>query len=128
MIPDTATIIKRRHLATSIVRVGLAIWGAWLLVRTTDAVFDMVEAIALGRGTIGIGTVLYPVLPFVPWVIALAMHRPLVKWIVPPGERADLCPGCGYSLKNLNSPICPECGLTLRSAPAQAAAAKTPAR
>ena len=27
----------------------------------------------------------------------------------------NVCPKCGYSLKDLRSPICPECGTSLRS-------------
>ena len=34
----------------------------------------------------------------------------LVRWIVPYPPREATCPQCGYSLKNLKSPICPECG------------------
>ena len=48
-------------------------------------------------------------------VISLGSRR-LSRWLVPVPGAGTECPQCGYSLKNLNSPICPECGLSLRDA------------
>jgi hypothetical protein len=38
---------------------------------------------------------------------------PLSRWLVP-APKPGCCPRCGYSLKDLASPICPECGADLR--------------
>lgn len=38
----------------------------------------------------------------------------VVRWIVPYPAREATCAQCGYSLKNLKSPICPECGADVR--------------
>lgn len=46
----------------------------------------------------------------IPGVLLGLTSNRIARWIVPAGLRTDGCPHCGYSLKNLKSPICPECG------------------
>ena len=118
MIPDAATLARRRHTVTIIVRSFIALFGAW---------------IAWGA-VVGLGQILYPLfgsgidfffqavlnflfqhVPALLLIVALIVfEQRLVRWIVPTPRPDTSFPKCGYSLKDLKSPICPECGTSLR--------------
>jgi hypothetical protein len=118
MIPDPATIARRRHIATIVVRSLIVMYAGWVM-------YDLLgefkgTMLNLWSGGMGGGS-LY-VMSFAAslavGVISLAaiifFERTLVRWIVPMPRRDAGCPACGYSLKDLKSPICPECGTNLR--------------
>jgi len=121
MTPDPATIARRRHLVTVLLRaaiVVLAAWTAWeFCTGLVDALWNLYQ--------VGIVQPAYFVQPFmialprvVAVVVLLALQGRIVRWVVPMPSAEPGCPRCGYSLKNLRSPVCPECGLNLKgSAP-----------
>lgn len=119
-IPDRQTILWRRHLCVSVIRVGAAGWLVWIVIsqlrgqlfagRLSGGLTSFIDVFFLGM--------LYqlPVLVFA--LTALLFQHRIARWIIPDGFRVDVCPACGYSLKNLKSPICPECGSDVRPAAA----------
>jgi hypothetical protein len=119
MIPDPATIARRRHLVTIIVRSTIALFGAWILWGAVVAIGSVFQPIYGGSiqyfvpAFLGFLTNEIPPLLLVVALVLFEKH--LVRWIVPMPPRHPGCPTCGYSLKDLKSPICPECGTNLRS-------------
>lgn len=118
-IPDRQTILWRRHLCVSVIRVGAAGYLGWsVLIEVSNVVnvllfnplFNLLDNFAFGLLS------RLPVFAFA--LAALVFQRRIARWIIPDGFRVDVCPACGYSLKNLNSPICPECGSDVRPAAA----------
>lgn len=109
---------SRRHLATCLYRAALlvlALWWAWAFA------IDLLDLLAalLNISSDSVVYVLQRVLwTHVPRIAALLalflLERRLIHWVVPL-PRTDLCPRCGYSIKNLRTPICPECGTSLKS-------------
>jgi hypothetical protein len=115
--PSVDLILRRRHLVLVLLRAaaaGLVIYG---LVGAGGVLRDLPNR-NLGGGLFVIfaAQLLQPVLAYLGTGLALGvLSRRLAAWIVPAGLRMDGCPQCGYSLKNLKSPICPECGADVRS-------------
>ena len=123
MIPDPATIAKRRHTVRIVLRSLTALYGAWVcFVLATETlphlishanylidfgfVQDFMHFLGFFAGDV----------PRVLFLVALVLcERRLASWIVPVGRAENLCLNCGYSLKDLKSPICPECGTNLRT-------------
>ena len=108
MFPDPATIARRRHLAVIGVRAAM-VGSVFVFVYRVSDVFSegLATLTAPPAATVG-----YKLGLNIGW-LALAgllwlIERPLVKWLVPPPQPG--CPNCGYSLRNLKTPICPECG------------------
>lgn len=109
---------SRRHLATCLYRGAfliLAFWCAW------DFALELLNLLAAMYE--GWGNGIANILPRIVWnhppriaalVALFLLERRLINWVVSL-PRTDLCPKCGYSLKNLRSPICPECGTSLKS-------------
>ena len=116
MNPDLATIARRRHLMTIMLRVGLLVWVGYSAVLTIDMLVGNIDGFVMG----GVGAVLFSlVIPLACRLalvgVVLLVERPLVRWLVPVSVGGEnVCPKCGYSLKNLKSPVCPECGMNLR--------------
>lgn len=110
MLPPAETILRRRHTARTCVRVAALLCVARSISSLADSISGVTfpdiftaQSYAIDRGfPIGIWL-------FVAAVLIVA-ERPLTRWLIPAGSPANLCLNCGYSLKNLKSPICPECG------------------
>ena len=121
MIPDAATIARRRHFVTMIVRfliVAYAVWCCYLFATSTLRSLILTPLWA-DYGVLNTLRNEWPVaagdlMRLVILVLAIVLESRLVRWIVPIPGRHPGCPKCGYSLKDLNSPICPECGTSLR--------------
>ncbi len=117
MNPDMATIARRRHLMTIALRVVVAVWVAYSIWHTVDMLLGNISGFVMA----GIGGLVYelcvPLLGRLGLAAALVfLEKPLVRWLVPISVGGDnACPKCGYSLKNLKSPVCPECGMNLRA-------------
>lgn len=97
-----------------IVRAGVVVfgfWGLWACARQATYPLTCVlrgDWAQAAPALIDLLTVTGPVL-----LLAAALvlcEGKLVRWIVPFPPREATCAQCGYSLKNLKSPICPECG------------------
>lgn len=122
MIPDFATIARRRHTVTIIVRACIVAYGVWCCYQVaigpiSDSRIDRELVEQLGndrvhpdrqRAGVRISFLCLDCWP--PFSgrnggssIGSSPHRP-----------DTFCPKCGYSLKDLKSPICPECGTNLR--------------
>jgi hypothetical protein len=116
MTPDLGTIAQRRHLVTIFLRVGVLVWVCYSLTLSIDMLAGNIDGFAMG----GVMAVIFSLAIPLACRCALAgavllMERPLVRWLVPvSGMGEHACPKCGYSLKNLKSPVCPECGMDLR--------------
>jgi hypothetical protein len=127
MIPDPVTVARRRHVATCLARAGLVLWGLWVSLRAAGAVWDFVQLAMIGNP---VQVLVHPLLGALGdlgiWAVALLLHGRIVRWVVPMGKPADVCPRCGYSLRNLRGGVCPECGLDL-AAGGQAAGSAGPA-
>jgi hypothetical protein len=119
MIPDAATIARRRHLVTIIARSLIALFGAWVALGAVAGIGQIFQPIYSGGIQFlvpGIWNFLTTDVPQLLLVAALfLLEQRLVRWIVPMPSRHAACPTCGYSLKDLKSPICPECGTSLRA-------------
>ncbi len=118
-IPDRQTILWRRHLCVSVIRVGAAGLIVWAALGQSR---DVLSAVAFNPIT-GLGqNIALAMLNQLPLIaiaaFVLIFQRRIARWIIPDGFRVDVCPACGYSLKNLKSPICPECGSDVRPAAA----------
>ena len=118
MIPDPATIARRRHLVTIIVRSLIALFGAWVLWGAAVGLGAVLQPMYMGGPEYLVAGLWNFLAGYVPsLLLALVMfffEKRLVRWIVPTGDSGQLCSKCGYSLKDLKSPICPECGTNLR--------------
>jgi len=110
MSPSADTILRRRHTAQTGLRVGVALCVTKAIWTLADAlsgidVFDPLSGVQLAFDN---------GLPILLWLgsgaALIAFERPLVRWLVPRVAGGHVCLNCGYSLKNLRSPICPECG------------------
>lgn len=115
---DVATVARRRHTATMLLRAALLLWIGYTAVQLVQALIAAVQGI-LGGGY-PIGAFVYEVVIPLVFRIALAaavmlIEGPLVRWLVPIGQRENSCPRCGYALKDLKSPVCPECGLNMQA-------------
>jgi hypothetical protein len=109
-VSRAAETARRRHAARTWVRVAAL----------------LCLARALWIGSDAMGGIVFPSLPtaiqhlidngfaILVWVAAGAglvlFERLLVRWLIPSAGTGAECGNCGYSLKNLKSPICPECG------------------
>lgn len=119
MTPDAATLARRRHTATIIVRSLIAMFAAWMLWGAVVGLGTILQPMLEGgvaylfQGLWNFLTLHVPVLILVAAMVLLEQR--LVRWIVPVPGPDHLCPTCGYSLRDLESPICPECGTSLRS-------------
>lgn len=114
MIPDFPTIARRRHIATMIVRSCIVAYAAWAIYKIVPVLWSVILGAMQGGGWVyfqNVGVV--PVLMCVLALVFFGVERWVVRWIVPLPAREQACPKCGYSLKNLKSPICPECGTDL---------------
>ncbi len=118
MIPDSATITRRRHTATIFVRSGIVLFAVWILWGATSWTGQTLQQISESGISNIFGITLFFLLQFVPSLLVLTamvmFHGHVVRWIVPTPRPDHICPKCGYSLKDLKSPICPECGTNLR--------------
>lgn len=114
MIPDFPTIARRRHIATIIVRSCIVVFAAWSLYKLIPVVWASIMSAAQGGSLVYFqNSGVVPLLMCVLAIIFAGVERWVVRWIVPLPARELACPKCGYSLKNLKSPICPECGTDL---------------
>lgn len=114
MAIDIETISRQRHTCLIVLRMA-----AVALVLTGALVAGLNFQSRIGRFT-GFDYVGVPVLAILAtfWAPAAVLAfggRGIARWIVPVPSPVGTCPQCGYSLKNLKSPICPECGLSLRA-------------
>ncbi len=115
MTPPIDTVLRRRHIALMALRaaaVGLIVYGVVSDQHSIQNVFSTALHGQLNLGTI-IDLFARPMRLVLPGLVLALASRRLAAWIVPAGGaglRADGCPHCGYSVKNLKSPICPECG------------------
>lgn len=101
-----------------LVSVGMAI--AAFTISLSSAAQSALGTNAAGLGGFFPGTnwalvVLAAVLGAGHWLfLALGLRffeKRLIRWLVPNTVVAkNICPACGYNVKNLNSPVCPECG------------------
>lgn len=94
-----------------VVRALAALFAVWVAQQSFgDLSGGIYEALTNGA----VGTLILAVVTHLPLillaVVTLLGSRALANWIVPYPAREATCPQCGYSLKNLKSPICPECG------------------
>lgn len=110
MVPDAATIARRRHLLRTVLRcVALGL----LLVFAAPVVASV--AVALINNSIFREFFLIRVLEWGSFLLAgillLIFEKRLVAWLVPLGSHR--CPQCDYFLVSLVEPRCPECGLPL---------------
>jgi hypothetical protein len=111
-----ADVVRRRHLARTWVRVAALLCVAKSLWNAADAMDGVIlpYLATAFQGVIDHG------FPITIWlgagVLLVLFERPLVRWLVPAGSPDHTCLNCGYSLKNLKSPICPECGADVRPA------------
>jgi hypothetical protein len=116
MNPDLITIARRRHLMTIMLRVAVLVWVAYSVWHAVDGLLGNISGFVMA----GIGGLVYElVLPLMGRLFLAAalvfLEKPLVRWLVPASAGGEnTCPKCGYSLKNLKSPVCPECGMNLR--------------
>jgi hypothetical protein len=119
MIPDAATIARRRHTVTMILRTVVVLfagWVAWTVAISTGQTFQQMYTTGPGNAPGIFINLLLLAGPEIALVVVLVMlEGRLIRWIVPMPSRHPGCPKCGYSLKDLNSPICPECGTNLRA-------------
>lgn len=128
-IPDRQTILWRRHLCVSVIRVGAAGWLAWTVLEQLSQAFVALVLDDLANVTRNfLNSVLFQLAPVSLAVAVLIFQHRIARWIIPDGFRVDVCPACGYSLKNLKSPICPECGSDVRPAAAPVPPAPASAR
>lgn len=120
MIPDAATIVRRRHTVTMIVRGFIALMGVWIVWELAGNIGQTLQQLFDTSWGNPIGVLIYLLLRIIPAMLVLAamvfFHGHLVRWIVPMPSRHAGCPTCGYSLRDLKSPICPECGTSLSAA------------
>jgi hypothetical protein len=110
MVPDAATIARRRHLLRTIVRCTALV----LLIMFVGPVLSAVLVSVLEGATFGprfFVRVAASAGPVLAAVALLAFERRLVMWLVPMGSHR--CPQCDYFLVSLVEPRCPECGLPL---------------
>lgn len=116
MMPDPNTIARRRHMVTILLRCFILALAMYTLIGATWATFE--RAMTWGGSSAG-SLLLSALVQFGPLgllvVAMLLLEKRLVRWLVPPGTRMDMCRSCGYSLRNLRSPVCPECGTDVRS-------------
>lgn len=125
MIPDPATIARRRHTVTIVVRFLIVLYGVWCCYNVaTGPIGSILNTLAnlsnnagmVGSLLVGHVTAYMSLLSEFALLAALIwQEKRLVRWIVPIGDSDQLCSKCGYSLKDLKSPICPECGTNLPS-------------
>jgi hypothetical protein len=113
--PPVDVILRRRHLVLVLVRsaaVVVAVFGAVDLAMSLLARTERITDFSLFeyRGAVIAAVLLYGL----PALVIGLVSRRLSRWIVPAGLRSDACMNCGYSLKNLKSPICPECGADVK--------------
>jgi hypothetical protein len=111
MHPDTPTVLRRRHLVLTVLRLGavayvlggLLVLGRFLVPLTERTIgFDFWTY----RAAVGVTVVVF-VLPGVG--LGLVSGR-LARWVVP-GPMGG-CPGCGYAA-GADQATCPECGAAL---------------
>lgn len=117
MTPPIEVILRRRHLARTGVRVVVMLCVVKALWTLSDAIAGEVFSSWPG----GVGGVFERVidngLAMGVWLVSalalLLLERRLSRWLVPMPTPDHVCHECGYSLKNLKSPVCPECGVDL---------------
>lgn len=115
MTPPIDVILRRRHLARTGVRVLVVLCVFKALWELSDALGGDVYPGWPG----GVGGVIERVfengLGIGVWLVSalslLMLERRLSRWLVPMPAPDHVCHQCGYSLKNLKSPVCPECGV-----------------
>ncbi len=108
-------------MVTSIVRFLIVAYGAWCCyLFASSTVWGLIStSIWAELGVLNALTNAWPriagdLLRLAVLAIAIVLEARLVRWIVPMPTKHPGCPKCGYSLKDLRSPICPECGTNLR--------------
>lgn len=109
--------MRRRHVARTGVRVVVMLCvfrAVWLL---GDAISSNGFTFGLGFLGAAVDRAMETGLAIGLWLfIAFALmilEQRLVRWLVPMPTPDHVCHQCGYSLKNLKSPVCPECGVDL---------------
>ena len=125
MIPDPDTISRRRHTVTIVVRFLIVLYGVMCCYDLARGQVGTTLSVLLnGSNNAGnwgfvllneLGGYVRSSPEFALLAVLLWQETRLVRWIVPLGDSGTLCSKCGYSLKDLKSPICPECGTNLRS-------------
>jgi hypothetical protein len=117
MIPELSTVARGRYVARVVLRVAVFAWLVYSVWRTCDYLFTNLGGF-LGSGVFAwLFDLLLPLVVRLGLAVGvLLLEKRLVRWLVPLGSRQNVCPRCGYALKDLRSPVCPECGLDLRGA------------
>ena len=105
-------------MATMLLRAAILLWVGYTALLLVQSL--IIAAQGMLGGGYPIGAFVYDVLIPLAFRVALIavavlLERPIVRWIVPLGPSQNVCPRCGYALKDLKSPVCPECGLNLRA-------------
>ena len=115
--PPIEVILRRRHLARTGVRVVVVLCVVKALWMLSDALTGDVFSGWPGGGRGVIGPAFENWLGIGVWLVTalalLLLERRLSRWLVPMPTPDHVCHQCGYSLKNLKSPVCPECGVDL---------------
>lgn len=110
MIPPLEVILRRRHAA----RTGIRVAALVCLGRMLWLLSDTISGVTFPSAVTAMGLMIDQGFALIVWPIAatllLVFERRLAAWLVPMPTPGNVCHQCGYSLKNLKSPICPECG------------------
>ncbi|MBX3358565.1 MAG: hypothetical protein KF745_09055 [Phycisphaeraceae bacterium] len=115
MILDTGSIVRKRYRMRRNIRfAALALFMVFLIgtsaplmdLLITGRVFDGMRLLEILRQVASV-----PGNFLVGAAFLCVMQRRLVVWLLPLPE--NLCPQCGYHLRELTTTRCPECGLEL---------------
>ncbi len=119
MIPDLATVLRRRHTMIIIIRCAIAVAFAYSAVQLFQLTVGLLVNFQVLSVGMVVGAVLQEIHMLVLGVVLLIFQKPIARLLIPLGTRVDQCMNCGYPLKNLRSAICPECGVGIRHASPQ---------
>jgi hypothetical protein len=119
MIPDLASVMRRRYWLESVIRLAAAaLFAIWL-----SLFVGQIVAVASGNGPprmstgqfLNVAYLLGSLARTTPLLIGAlflaALNQRLARWIVPFPKSG--CPRCGYRLIALREPRCPECGMPI---------------
>jgi hypothetical protein len=116
---DALRIIRRRHLASIIIRVVA-------LIMIVYAAVNILWGLGTGFGLSGFSVVgafrhamtvfwndmwnpfWFGTATLLPGIALVVAERRLIRWLIPVPRRE--CPQCGYGLRQLTTRRCPECG------------------
>ena len=116
---NTQQIIKRRHVATIIVR-GLALammlYGGVYVLWGLGTFLGINGLVNVFQGFSTFWTDMfnpfwYGLAVLLPGILIAVLDRRIVRWLIPVPRHE--CPQCGYALRQLGSNRCPECGCEL---------------